>query len=89
VYQTAKGSSDSYGALGDSPESTERFPKYLDIYTKILPTPAMDDIMVKITAELPFTSHWRRRTSESKLGQSSKSVLMMCFTLLSAAQWNV
>jgi hypothetical protein len=53
VYRTAKGSSDSYSALGDSLESTERFLKYLDNYTKIPPTPAMDDI-IKIMAELLF-----------------------------------
>ena len=46
------GLSDSSSALGDSLESTERFLKYLDNYTKI--TPAMDDIMIKIMAGLLF-----------------------------------
>ena len=54
VYRTAKGSSDSYGALDDSLESIERILKYLGNYTKIPPTLAMDDIMIKMMAELLF-----------------------------------
>jgi hypothetical protein len=80
VYQTAKGSSVIYGALGDSLESTERFLKYFDNYTKIPPTPAMDNIMIKIKAELLF--HLALATNERvQAGRSSKSVLIDVFYL--------
>jgi hypothetical protein len=65
--------SDSYDAPGDLLESIERSPKYLGIYTKIPPTPTMDDIIAKIMAELLSTL--ALATKEPKLGRSSKPVL--------------
>jgi hypothetical protein len=36
-------------------ESIEHLLRHLDIYTQISPTPAMDDMMVKIMVEILFT----------------------------------
>jgi hypothetical protein len=69
----AKGVIDSYDALVDFLESIERFIDRLDIYTRISPTPAMDDILVKILAEL--LSALALATKELKQGRSSESVL--------------
>ena len=66
--------SDSYDVLGDLLESIERFLKHLDIYTKIPPTPAMDEMVVKIMAGLLSTL--ALATKEPKLGRSSKPVLL-------------
>ena len=51
MNQAAEGVSDGCDALGDLLEPIERFLKYLDIYTKVPPTLAMDEIIVKILAE--------------------------------------
>ena len=45
----------SYDALVDLFESTENFLRRLDIYTKIPPTTAMTEIIVKILVELLST----------------------------------
>jgi hypothetical protein len=50
--QAIKDVSASYGALVDLLESTENFLRRLDIYTKIRPTTAMTEIIVKILVEL-------------------------------------
>ena len=64
---------DSYGALLDLLESIDHFLKRLDIYTKIPPTPAMDEILVKIMVELVSTL--ALATKELKQGRPSASVL--------------
>ena len=73
VHQAAKGMIDSYGALLDLLESIDHFLKRLDIYTKIPPTPAMDEILVKIMVELVSTL--ALATKELKQGRPSASVL--------------
>jgi hypothetical protein len=73
VHQAAKGDIDSYNALVHLLEAIEHFLKYLDIYTKIPPTPAMDELAVKIMAEILFAL--AVATTELKQGQSSESVL--------------
>ena len=55
VKQAAKGVISSFDALVDLLESIEQFLKCLDIYTRIPPTPAMDDTVVKILVELLTT----------------------------------
>ena len=55
MYQTAKGVSASYDALVELFESVEHFRNRLDIYTKVPPTPAMAEIVVKIMVELLST----------------------------------
>ena len=64
---------DSYNALLDLLESIDHFLKRLDIYTKIPPTPAMDEIVVKILVELVSTL--ALATKELKQGRPSESVL--------------
>ena len=64
---------DSYGALLDLLESIAHFLGRLDIYTKIPPTPAMDEIVVKIMVELVSTL--ALATKELKQGRPSESVL--------------
>src|SRR6266702_834463 len=50
--QAIKDVSASYDALVDLFDSTENFLRHLDIYTKIPPTTAMTEIIVKILIEL-------------------------------------
>jgi hypothetical protein len=64
---------DSYGALLDLLESIDHFLKRLDIYTEIPPTPALDEILVKIMVELVSTL--ALATKELKQGRPSASVL--------------
>jgi len=73
MHQAAKGVINSYDALADLLESIEHFLKRLDIYTKIPPTPAMDEIVVKIMVELVSTL--ALSTKEFMQGRSSESVL--------------
>ena len=54
-HQAAKGVIDSYDALVDLFESIEHFLKRLDIYTHIPATAAMNEIVIKIMAELLTT----------------------------------
>jgi hypothetical protein len=69
----AKDIIDSHDALVDLLESIERFISRLDIYTRISPTPAMDDIVIKILVELLSTL--ALATKQLKRGQSSEFVL--------------
>jgi len=62
----------SYDALVDLLEAIERFFKRLDIYTEIPPTPAMDELVVKIMVELLSTL--ALATKALKQGRSSESV---------------
>jgi len=55
LHQAIKDVSASYDALGNLLESIEHFLKRLDIYTKISPVPALDEIMVKIIVGLLST----------------------------------
>lgn len=47
-----KGTVDNYDTLTDLLESIDHFLNHLDIYTKIRPTGAMNEMLVKIHAEL-------------------------------------
>lgn len=73
VLQAAKGMVDSHEALLDLLESSEHFLKRLDIYTKIPPTPAVDEVVVKIMVELISTL--ALATKELKQGRLSKCIL--------------
>ena len=63
----------SYEPLFDLLESIEHFLNRLDIYTRIPPTPAMDEIVVKIMVELLSTL--ALATKELKKGRSSEFLL--------------
>jgi hypothetical protein len=52
VHQAAKGVNASYDELVDFLESIEKLLKPLDLYTQIPPSPTMDEMVVKIMAEL-------------------------------------
>jgi hypothetical protein len=71
--QAAKGLISNFDALIDLFESIEHFLNRLDIYTQIPPTPAMDEIVVKILVELISTLGVV--TEELKQRRSSQSVL--------------
>ena len=71
--QAAKGRISNCDALIDLLESIEHFVNRLDIYTRIPPTPAMDEIVVKILVELISTL--APVTDELKQKRSSESVL--------------
>ena len=70
--QAARGATASYDALVDMLESIERFLRRLDIYTRITPTPAMGEIVVKIIVEMLSTLGLATR--ELKQGRPSESV---------------
>jgi hypothetical protein len=71
VFQAIKDVSASYDALVDLLESTENFLRRLDIYTKIPPTTAMTEIILKILVEL--LSILAIATHEVKRGRLSVS----------------
>jgi hypothetical protein len=72
AYQAVKGSIDSYDALIDLFESIEHFLNRLDIYTRISPTVAMNEMVVKLLVELLSTL--ALATKQIKEGKSSESI---------------
>jgi hypothetical protein len=80
MYQAVKGFNDSYDALVDLLESIEHFLNRLDIYTKIPPTVAMTEIVVKILVELLSTL--ALATKQIKQGKPSESVFGEVFHYL-------
>jgi hypothetical protein len=81
-----KGVLDRYDALIDLLESIENFLSRLDIYTKIPPTAAMTEIVVKILVELLSTL--ALATRQIQQGKPSESVFGEAFHGLIAAQKN-
>src|SRR5579863_4047962 len=73
MIQSAKGIISNCDALVDLLESIEHFLNRLNIYTRIPPTPAMDEIVAKILVELISTL--ALVTEELKQRRSSESVL--------------
>jgi hypothetical protein len=88
AYQGVKGSIQSYDELVDLLESIDHFLNRLDIYTKVPPTNAMTQIVVKILVELLATL--ALVTKQIKQGKTSKSVFhaVNYITGLNAAQKN-
>ena len=74
VHQAAKGLKPDFDELVDLLESIEHLLKPLDVYTQIPRTPAMDEMIVKIMAEL--LSILALTTKELKQGRSSESLLV-------------
>jgi hypothetical protein len=72
VSQAFKGVSADLDALVDLLKSIELFLNRLDIYTKVPPTPAMTEIVVKIMVEL--VSSLALATKQIRLGRPSESV---------------
>ena len=77
VSQAFKGVSTDLDALVDLLESVEHFLKRLDIYTKVPPTPAMTEIVVKIMVELLYTL--ALATKQIRQGRPSESVFTDLF----------
>jgi hypothetical protein len=77
MNQAASGVTDSYDALVDLLEFIENVLSRLDIYMRIPPTPAMDDVVVKILVGLLSTL--ALATKELKQGRSSLSVFVGLF----------
>ena len=73
MIQSAKGIISNCDALVDLLESIEHFLNQLNVYTRIPPTSAMDEIVVKILVELISTL--ALVTEELKQRRSSESVL--------------
>ena len=73
MIQSAKGIISNCDALVDLLESIEHFLNRLNIYTRIPPTPAMDEIVVKILVGLISTL--ALVTEELRQRRSSESVL--------------
>lgn len=74
MYQAANGVHTSFDSVVDLLESIVHFLSRLSIYTQIPPTPAMDEMVVKIMMELLSTLGLA--TKEIKQGQSSESLLV-------------
>ena len=72
LYQTIKDVRDSYDALVELLESIEHFLSRLDIYTKITPTAAMTEVLVKILVEILSTL--ASAIKDVKQGKPSKSL---------------
>ena len=83
MIQAAKGRITNCDALIDLLESIEHFVNRLYIYTRIPPTPVMDEIVIKILLELISTL--ALVTEQLKQRRSSESALADVFLLLSAA----
>jgi hypothetical protein len=81
-----KGVIDSYNALVDLLELVEHFLSRLDIYTKIPPTVAMTEVVVKILVEL--LSALALATKQAKRGKPSESVFGEVLYYLTPSQWN-
>jgi hypothetical protein len=84
VNQEAKEVTTSYDALLELLESIEHRLKPLDIYTRVPHTLAMDELVVKIMAELLSTLALTTEALKQRI--SSKSVLTDVLPRLSAAQ---
>ena len=84
MHQAAKEVTASYDALLDLLESIEHRLKPVDIYTQIPHTLAIDELVVKIMAELLYTL--ALTTKELKQGGSSESILADVSSRLSAVQ---
>jgi hypothetical protein len=84
MYQAVKDVGASYDALVDLLESIERFLNRLDIYTKISPTAAMAEMIVKIMVELLSTL--ALATKQVKQKRPSESDLVDNPVDLTAAQ---
>ena len=82
--QAAKGIISNCDTLIDLLESIEHFLNRVNFYTRIPPTPAMDEIVVKILAELIYTL--AEVTEGLKQRRSSESVVADVFLLLIPAQ---
>jgi len=87
VNQGAKGANSNHDAFVDLLESIGHFLKRVDIYTRIHPTPTMDDMGFNVILELLSTL--ALATKELKQGRSSESVLADVSHLLSATQSNL
>jgi hypothetical protein len=87
VIQSAKGIISNCDALVDLLEAIEHFLNRLNIYTRIPPTPEMDEIVAKILVELISTL--ALVTEELKQRRSSESVLTNILLLLSTTQSNL
>jgi hypothetical protein len=72
INQATKGSNSNHEPLVDLIESIEHFLRRVNIYTRIPPTPATDEIVFKIILELLSTL--ALATKQLKHGRSSKSL---------------
>jgi hypothetical protein len=72
AFQAVKGVTGGYDTLVDLLESIEHFLNRLDIYTKIPPTVAMTEMVVKILVELISTL--ALATKQIKQGKPSESI---------------
>ena len=76
MSQAFKGVCADFDVLVDFLESIELFLKRLDIYTKVTPTPAMNEVMVKIMVELISTL--ALVTKQIEQGRTSEFVFSDC-----------
>ena len=87
VSQAFKGVTSDFDALVDFLESIELFLNRLDIYTKVTPTTAMNEIVVKIMVEVLSTL--ALVTKQMRQGRPSELVFCDCIALLKGIQRNL
>ena len=76
VYQAVKWTNAGQAALADLLEAIERFMDHLHVYTKISPTGAMDEIILKIMVELLSTLALVTKQIKQKQPRKSRSLLI-------------
>ena len=84
--QAARGIITNCDALVDLLESVEHFLNRVDIYTRVPPTPAIDEIVVKILVELISTLGLVTEELKQRRSSESESVVADVILLLSTAQ---
>ena len=77
-----KGCIDDYDALTDLFESIEHFLNRLDIYTRIPPTVALTEMVVKLLVELlSILALATKQIKEGKSSESTFGVILCCLTM--------
>ena len=84
LSQAFKGVGADFDALAEFLESIQLFLQRLDIYTKVTPTPAMNEIVVKIMVEVLSTL--ALVTKQMRQGRPSELVSSDCIALLNGIQ---
>ena len=85
-FQAASGVTSSYDALMDLFECLGNFPKRLEVYTTIPPTPMMMDLIIKIMVEL--LSMFALATKQIKQGRFGKCNVSSTLLMLNVSQRN-
>ena len=77
TFQTVKGVLDDYDTLADLLESVKHFLDRLDIYTRIVPTVSMTEMIIKILVELlSILALATKQLQQGKLSESKSGEIL-------------